>query len=390
MKLLCVVHRYGPRVTGGSEAHCRGIARHLAAHHDVTVATSCAEDYITWTNVFPPGPSMDGPVRVLRFPVVRQRNLPRFWALSDRVFEERATGDEQREWFVANGPEVPGLIEFLQAHGREYDRVLFWAFRYYPTWFGLPIVADRAILVPTAEDDELIRSSTMPGELFASPRAFLFLTPEEQQLVASRTDGRLAPSEIIGAGLDPVPLGSSRTALDALDIPAEFLLYVGRIDKNKGCDQLFAHYLHDLAAEPARPTSLPLILAGPAFLPVPDHPRIRALGRVDDDVRDALLAHARALVMPSPYESLSMVVLEAWNHGTPVIVNGRCRPLRGQVERANGGLYYECQDEFRVAVSCLVDNPELAHTLGQQGRRYVDGHYRWPEVMRKVEAALRV
>ena len=132
------------------------------------------------------------------------------------------------------------------------------------------------------------------------------------------------------------------------------------------------------------------ILAGPAFLPVPDHPRIRALGRVDDDVRDALLAHARALVMPSPYESLSIVVLEAWNHGTPVIVNGRCRPLRGQVERANGGLYYECQDEFLVAVSCLVDNPGLARTLGQQGRRYVDGHYRWPEVMRKVEAALRV
>ena len=115
MKLLCVVHRYGPGVTGGSEAHCRGIAQHLAAQHDVTVATSCAEDYITWANVFPSGPATDGPVRVLRFPVVRQRNLPRFWALSDRVFEERATGDEQREWFEANGPELPGLIEFLRA-----------------------------------------------------------------------------------------------------------------------------------------------------------------------------------------------------------------------------------------------------------------------------------
>jgi glycosyltransferase involved in cell wall biosynthesis len=388
MKLLCVVHRYGPGVTGGSEAHCRGIAQHLAAQHDVTVATSCAEDYITWANVFPSGPATDGPVRVLRFPVVRQRNLPRFWALSDRVFEERATGDEQREWFEANGPELPGLIEFLRTHGREYDRVLFWAFRYYPTWFGLPVVAERAILVPTAEDDELIRSSTILDQLFSSPRAFLFLTPEERQLVASRIDGRLAPSEIVGAGLDPAPLESSRAVLDALGIPQEFLLYVGRVDKNKGCDRLFADYLEYLEAEGSG--SLPLILAGPALLPVPDHPRIRALGRVDDEVRDALLAHARALVMPSPYESLSLVVLEAWNRGTPVIVNGRCRPLRGQVRRADGGLYFECRDEFRAALSYLGRSPALARTLGTQGRRYVDAEYRWPKVMSKVEAALSV
>jgi glycosyltransferase involved in cell wall biosynthesis len=389
MKLLCVVHRYGPGVAGGSEAHCRAIAQHLAAEHEVTVVTSCAEDYITWADVFPPGESRDGAVKVVRFPVARRRALRKFWALSDRVFDERATAEEQREWFVLNGPEAPGLLEFLRAHGREYDRVLFWAFRYYPTWFGLPLVADRAILLPTAEDDEIIRSASILGPFFSSPRAFLFLTPEERQLVASRTPGPLAPSEIIGAGLDPAPPAPPHGALDSLGIPRDFLLYLGRVDKNKGCDELFANYLaYARDAGPGAPP-LPLILAGPALLPVPDHPLIRAVGRVDDAVRDALLAQARALLMPSPYESLSLVVLEAWNRGTPVIVNGRCRPLRGQVRRADGGLYYEHPDEFRVSVARLAGDRELAHAFGAQGLRYVETNYRWPHVMGKVEAALR-
>lgn len=387
MKLLCVIHRYGAGVTGGSESHCRAIARRLAERHDVTVATSCAEDYITWADAFPPGESADGPVRVIRFRVARERPLREFWALSDRVFDVRATPDEQREWFVLNGPEVPGLLDFLRAHGRDYDRVLFWAFRYYPTWFGLPLVADRAVLLPTAEDEELIRSAGILGPFFASPRTFLFLTPEEQQLVAARAGGPLAPSAVIGAGLDPPPGAPSRAAIDALGVPRDYLLYLGRIDRNKGCEELFSHYL-DYAAAPSHVPALPLVLAGPAVLPVPDHPGILALGRVDDGARDALLAHARALVMPSPHESLSLVVLEAWNHGAPVVVNGRCGPLRGQVRRANGGLYYEYADEFRVAVSRVAGDARLAQALGAQGRRYVDAQYRWPVVMRKIEAAL--
>jgi glycosyltransferase involved in cell wall biosynthesis len=389
MKLLCVVHRYGPGVAGGSEAHCRAIAQHLAAEHEVTVATTCAEDYITWADAFAPGESLDGAVKVVRFRVARQRSLPTFWALSDRVFEQRATDDEQREWFVLNGPEAPGLLEFLRTHGREYDRVLFWAFRYYPTWFGLPLVADRAILLPTAEDEEIIRSATILGPFFSSPRAFLFLTPEEQQLVAGRTPGPLAPSEIIGSGLDAASTRPSRHLLDALGIPDDFLLYLGRVDRNKGCDELFANYVAYARGGVEGESPLPLVLAGPVLLPVPEHPLVRALGRVDDAVRDALLAHARALLMPSPFESLSLVVLEAWNRGTPVIVNGRCRPLRGQVRRANGGLYYEYPDEFRLSVARLARDRELARAFGEQGLQYVEAHYRWPHVMEKVEAVLR-
>ena len=158
MKLLLVVQRYGPEVTGGSEALCRAIAQRLAERHDVSVATSCATDYVTWANVLPPGTSSDGRVTVHRFESARQRPLQAFWRLSDRIFDDQASAEEQAQWFALNGPDVPGLLDFVRARGRDYDRVLFFTYRYAPSWFGLPLVADRAILVPTAEHDQLISS----------------------------------------------------------------------------------------------------------------------------------------------------------------------------------------------------------------------------------------
>lgn len=388
MRLLFVVQRYGPEATGGSEALCRAIAQRLAGPHDVTVATSCATDYVTWANVLPAGVSMDGRVTVHRFASARERPLHEFWQLSDRVFDERATEDEQQRWFRLNGPELPGLLEYLARHGRDFDRVVFFTFRYAPSWLGLPLVADRAVLAPTAERDQLIRSSTILAPYFRLPRALLFLTPEEQAMIAGIAAAPLAPSAVIGSGVDPAGGPRARAALDALGIPREFLLYVGRVDRNKGCDVLMRHYA--AYAQRSGGDALPLVLAGPLNLPVPSIPGLRALGRVDDATRDALLAHARALVMPSPFESLSLVVLEAWNCGTPVVVNARCDVLLGQVRRANGGLYYRTGDDFAAAVSRLASDPDTARAFGRQGLAYVDREYRWPLVLERIESVLRV
>jgi glycosyltransferase involved in cell wall biosynthesis len=391
MKLLFVVHRYGADITGGSEYHCRAIAQRLAARHEVAVATTCAADYITWRNVLPPGTSRDGAVLVHRFPVARERPLGRFRALSERMADGRASEDEQREWFAANGPDAPGLLDYLRTHGPAYDRIVLFAFRYAPTWFGVPIARERAILMPTAEDDPLIRSSTILAPFFASPRAYFFNTPEEKAMIGRIVGAPLPPGVTIGCGVDP-PAGNppARAALDALGIPKAFLLYVGRIDRNKGCDALVRHYA--AYAESAAPGEaiLPLILAGPVVLKLPEVAGLRALGYVSDEVREALLAHATALVMPSPYESLSLVVLEAWNRGTPVIVNARCDVLLGQVRRANGGLHYRASDDFAAAVRRLASDPVTARAFGRQGLAYVEREYRWPLILERIESILPV
>lgn len=388
MKLACVVHRYGADIAGGSEAHCRQLAERLAVRHQVTVLTTCARDYVTWANAYPPGHSRINQVDVHRFPVRRPRRLKQFADLSDEVFDARAPAERQEEWFRENGPETPALLDHLRSHGRDYDLVLFWSYRYYTAFFGLPIVADRSVLVPTAEEDPAIGLDVLE-DYFKKPAGYLFLTPEEQALVSRRAGRRLDPAAVVGAGLEPVPERDSPPANGELasGVHGDFVLYLGRVDHNKGCHTLFEYFQQHLA-EGGRGTTL--VLAGPAKIPIPDHPRIRALGFVNDRLRDALLAGARALIVPSPYESLSIALLEGWNHGVPALVNGDCAVLQGQVRRANGGLYYRSAKEFSAALDWLLAHLPEGRVLGQQGRGYVDREYRWPIVMERVEALLDV
>ena len=159
------------------------------------------------------------------------------------------------------------------------------------------------------------------------------------------------------------------------------MLYLGRVDRNKGCDALLENFQEYAAA---RPDAM-LVLAGPAKMQIPEHRQILALGYVSDEVREALLAHAQALVVPSWYESLSIVLLEAWNYAVPALVNGRCKVLAGQVERANGGLYYMFPAEFDEAADYLLNRPAEREALGRQGLAYVDREYRWPVVLSRVE-----
>jgi glycosyltransferase involved in cell wall biosynthesis len=383
VRLAAVVHRYGADIAGGSEAHCRLVAEHLALRHEVTVLTTCARDHVTWENAYPRGESWLNGVRVLRFPVARARSLHRFAEISEIAFSGSASAAEQEQWFRENGPEAPALLAHLAAHGTNYDRVLFWAFRYAGSFFGVPLVADRAVLVPTAEEDPLIKLDVL-GPYFSLPAGFVFLTPEEQALIERRVSGPLAPSCVIGCGLDPVAaVPDPSLAPSAISRP--FVLYLGRIDPNKGCERLLAHFAR---YHQERVSNVDLVMAGPANMPIPDHPHIKRLGFVDEGTRDALLAGAAMLVVPSRYESLSLVLLEAWNHGLAGLVNGRCLVLKGQARRANGALYYHDYDEFVRALDYLLARPDVARDLGQQGRDYVEREYRWPAVMQKLDALL--
>ena len=381
MKLAFVVQRYGAGIAGGSEGHCRELAERLSSRHDITVLTTCARDYVTWENELPAGRSTENGVTVLRFPVARPRRMKIFADLSDEVFDGGAPRDRQEEWFRENGPDTPELLEHLRTHGRECELVVFWTYRYFQSYFGLPLVADRSVLVPTAEEDAAINLDVLPA-FFDKPAGYLFLTPEEEQLVSSRAYRPLRPAVVAGIGLQPAPAARpSRAPLEALHIPLKYLLYLGRVDRNKGCDALLENFQEYAAA---RPDAM-LVLAGPAKMQIPEHRQILALGYVSDEVREALLAHAQALVVPSWYESLSIVLLEAWNYAVPALVNGRCKVLAGQVERANGGLYYMFPAEFDEAADYLLNRPAEREALGRQGLAYVDREYRWPVVLSRVE-----
>jgi glycosyltransferase involved in cell wall biosynthesis len=122
---------------------------------------------------------------------------------------------------------------------------------------------------------------------------------------------------------------------------------------------------------------------GHTLLPVPEHPRIRHLGFLSDADKFDAMAAADLLIMPSYFESLSMVALEAWALGKPVLANAKCEVLKGQCVRSNAGLYYERYAEFAETLHAIEHNRWLSGSLGRNGRQYFQNNYDWRVIERK-------
>jgi glycosyltransferase involved in cell wall biosynthesis len=183
---------------------------------------------------------------------------------------------------------------------------------------------------------------------------------------------------VIGAGVDPVSDADPTRFRRQHGIEGPYLLYVGRVDVEKGCRGLVEAFL---AWRERAPEPVTLVLMGTLALKLPRHPALRVLGfRPEAEKQDAL-AGATALVMPSPHESFSFVVLEAWSQGTPVLATARSPVLRGHVTRSGAGLLFDqAPDDLGTAVSSLLADAALGKTLGERGRAYVEAQYRWPRI----------
>jgi glycosyltransferase involved in cell wall biosynthesis len=379
VKLAVVVQRYGQAINGGAELHARYVAEHLAKHAEVEVLTTCADDYVTWRNELQPGVERINNVQVRRFRVRRERDPRVFGQRSHRVFTQPHSVNDELRWLDAEGPTTPTLIDYLARNGEQYDYCLFFSYRYYHAFHGVRATAPRAILVPTAERDAAI-GLTIFRSIFRGVRALMYNSHEERAMIqaASQNDG--VPGVVVGIGSEVPQSTQPGRFRQKYDVRGPFAVYVGRIDKNKGCEELFEFfqaYLRESSSD------LSLVLIGNSLLPVPNDPRIRHLGFLDDADKFDALAAADLLIMPSYFESLSMVALEAWALGRPVLANGKCDVLKGQCIRSNAGLYYESLAEFIETLRAIERNRWLSTALGKNGRMFFREHYDWPVLERK-------
>ena len=386
LSLAIVVQRYGADINGGAELHARYLAEHLAAHADVRVLTTCARNYVTWRNEMPRGVETVNGIPVERFPVSRERDaaLVEFGRHSTHVFHDVHSLDDELTWLDAQGPVCPELIERVKSGGPELDFVLVFSLRYATAYFAARAVPHRAILVPTMEREAAMGLSLFPPVL-RGVRGVMYNSMEEQEQLHAASDNRHVPGVVVGVGSEIPERPDPQRARARFGLHNRFVLYVGRIDVNKGCSELFALFLAYLHVSYLRlkDREIDLVLIGTPVMPIPEHPRIRHLGFVSDADKFDVLAAADVLVMPSYYESLSMVALEAWALGRPVLVNARCGVLLGQCLRSNAGLYYETVEDFSGALDVILDNPSLAAALGERGRQYFAEHYRWPVIEEK-------
>ena len=379
MKLAIVVQRYGADINGGAELHARYVAERLARHAEVQVFTTCARDYITWKNELPAGEETVNGIKVLRFPVNSPRNPDDFGRRSVTVFEKTHSLSDELGWLDSEGPTSKALVRHIGRVQGDFDFFVFFSARYYHSWHGVRAVASKSVLVPTAEREPSIGAAIF-GPIFRGVRAIMYNSLEERTMIQAIANNRQVPGVVVGVGSNIPDRVQPWRAKRKFNLKRPYALYIGRIDSNKGCAELFDYFSRYATMHP---DGLDLVLAGSAVMPIPKHPRIKHLGFVSDEDKFDALGGADLLVMPSPYESLSMVALEAWALGRPVLANGHCDVLRGQAMRSNAGLYYENFEEFAETMYALEAAGPLNQTLGRNGREFFKRHYAWPVIERK-------
>ena len=379
MKLAVVVQRYGAEINGGAELHARYIAERLARHASVEVVTTCARDYVTWRNELPAGVEQVNGVAVRRFPVAHERRPDEFGRRSVRVFDKTHSIADELRWLDSEGPASPDMVSYLERTAKDLDFAILFSYRYYHAWHIARRIPGKAIIVPTAERDEAIGLSIF-GPVFRGVRALMYNSPEERAMIVAAAGNAAVPGVVVGVGSEVPDRVEPERFRRKFNRRRPFAIYIGRIDANKGCGELFSHFQRYAAAFPG---GMDLVLIGSAIMQVPKHPRVHHLGFLDDRDKFDALAAADVLIMPSYFESLSMVALEAWALGRPVLANGRCDVLKGQCLRSNAGLYYENYEEFVEALYSLESNGPLNARLGRNGREFFKRHYAWPVIERK-------
>ena len=385
MKIAYVTPRYGLEVVGGAEAGARGLAEHIAGDlgWDVEALTTCAVDNRTWANEYVEGTSELNGVKVHRFKSAagRDATFDRF-SRSIMSVPHRAAPRDQERWIQLQGPHNPQLIEAIDA--TDADLVCFTPYLYEPAVKGVPLVADRAVFHPAAHEEQPIHLPLF-RRVFGSARGLAFYTHSERRLVERIFPVASSPQVVLGLGVD-VGEGdpdAARAQLGLGDRP--FLHYQGRVDAGKGTTVLAEFFA---AYKRRRPGPLALVLAGPVDDRPPDHPDIVVTGMLDEATMWGLFRAGTVYVHPSAYESFSIVMMDAWESGRPVLVNRRCEVTREHCERSGGGLWFDGYASFETALDRLLTDADLRAQLGAAGKAYVDTHYRWPALIARYRTFL--
>jgi len=415
--LAFIVQRYGTEILGGSEYHCRLVAERLAAKHDVEVLTTCARDYVTWKNEYPEGPDRIRGVTVRRFAVAETRDINSFNQFSDWIFNNPHTHEQEMEWLRRQGPWSPALIDYIKRHHQQYDALVFFTYLYAPTVLGMRIAPGKSILVPTAHDEPAIHLEIYK-ELFSLPAAVAYNTEVERRFLSTHFSVGAVAVKTVGCGVDLLQerqdvarADSDQGPLDEPDLAdakdddqplpphiagrgamfrrrhrlhGQFGLYGGRIDPGKGCEELIEYFSSYVQGG----GDASLVLMGVKLMQLPEEPWIRFAGLLSERERLHALEAATIVVVPSPYESLSLLALEAFAVGTPVLANARSEVLVDHCVRSNAGLFYADREEFVEALNLLLGDEQLRAAMGRNGKEYVRRNYRWDVIMSKYDRLL--
>ncbi|MCR5545519.1 MAG: glycosyltransferase family 4 protein [Lachnospiraceae bacterium] len=380
-KIAFVCQRYGLEVNGGAELECRLWAEKLTSKYEVEVYTTCALDYMSWENYYPEGDELIHDVLVHRYQTEEQRDLHKFGELGERVFQDTSHREKDEiQWIKEQGPVSNSLLKDLFSKQKEYKTVIFMTYLYYLSAMGLPMGFENAILIPTVHDEPPVHLPYYKN-VFRGAKGFIWNTKAEKafaQKIFPETENK--PCAYAGVGVE-IPKNVNEMPLPKELKDTDYIVYAGRVDESKGCREMFQSFTQ-YKKEYGR--NIKLVVMGKEVIRVPKREDIVYLGFVSDEVKFKVLSEAKALVLFSKYESLSMVVLESMSVGRPVLVNAKCDVLTDHCKDSNAGLYFDNYREFAEELEYLLTHDEQYNVMCENGREYVEKNYRWDVIIDNI------
>lgn len=161
--------------------------------------------------------------------------------------------------------------------------------------------------------------------------------------------------------------------------PRPYFLFVGRLEKIKGLDDVIPLFRDYPGAD--------LLVAGDGEYAetlraqAAGIDRVRFLGRIPMDALRSYYAHALALIVPSVcFETFGIILIEAFRHTTPVLAR-RLGPFPEIVEQAGGGELFETQAQLLDAMRRMQEDREYRDRLATAGRRAFESYWSEEAVM---------
>ena len=382
-KIGFVAPWYGEHIGGGAEAELRGLVHHLAeAGVELEVLTTCAEAFRSdWSVDFHvPGLTEDAGIPVRRFRV-RKRNEWLFEPVNRKLMKGFRITREEEEIFCREMVNSPDLYIYMKEHEQEYSLFVFIPYMFGTTYYGCQVCPEKSIMIPCLHDEGYAYMRCF-RDVFSKVKGMVF-NAEPERLLAEKLYSVSGENFVtFGLGMDTDQTGNAERFRQKTGILDPFILYAGRKEPGKRVDVLVKYFTR-FRKEWGK--DLKLVLIGGGEIENPDPENILDLGFVDPQVKLDAYAAAEFFCNPSEMESFSIVIMESWLAGRPVLVNGKCAVTKDFAVRANGGLYYDNYAEFAGCAGYLLEHPETAEKMGANGKAFVKDHFTWEKIVEKYK-----
>ena len=381
-KIGFVIPWYGEDIPGGAEMELREVATHLQrAGMDVEILTTCVREFSAdWNeNYYSAGTA------VVEDIAVRRRDTAAFDRVNRRLMEEQHLSLQEEKTFVEEMVNSPQLYEYLKDASNDYALYVFIPYMFGTTYYGMQACPEKSVLIPCFHDEAYLYLRLF-RQAYIQARGIIYNAMPEMELANKVYDFTTTEQICMGIGMDTNICADADAFRKAYRIQKPFLLYAGRKDAGKNVHTLLRYFAEYKQRHGDSDLQLVLIGGGSIEIPASVRDDVYDLGFVSRQDKYDAMAAAELLCQPSHNESFSLVIMESWLCGRPVLVHSQCAVTRDFARRANGGLYFRNYFEFEGCVQYILTHPEQARTMGQNGGTFVRENFDWDVIVEKYRA----